>query len=323
MQRCQIGAMHEQKYSQKEIAKRLNIHPSTICRELRRNTDKTYGYHGMLANVVAQDRHRAKRKKIKFTKEVECFVRQKLLIKWSPEQIAGYAKRHKVFNISHERIYQFVVEDKQNNGELYKNLRHGNKRYRRKYGSGKRHGVIKDKICIDQRPEIINNKLRLGDWEIDTILGYNRSQAIVTVAERVSKKLVAQKIPHHGALVTAQAAIRSLDKYKDFVHSITADNGVEFAEHKRISTALEATFYFAHPYSSWERGLNENTNGLLRQYLPKKSDFDQICDHELKRVVEEINDRPRKTLGYKTPNEVFLALTNQQQIIDSNLKYQT
>jgi IS30 family transposase len=277
----------------------------------------------MLANVIAQNRHLTKPKKIKFTKEIECFVRQKLLIKWSPEQIAGYAKRHGIFDISHERIYQFVAEDKQNNGELYKSLRHGNKKYRRKYGSGKRHGVIKDKIYIDQRPEIINNKLRLGDWEIDTILGYNRSQAIVTIAERVSKKLVAQKIPHHGASVTAQATIRSLDRYKDFVHSITADNGVEFAEHKKISNALDTTFYFAHPYSSWERGLNENTNGLLRQYLPKKSDFNKISDNELKVVVEEINDRPRKTLGYKTPNEVFFALTNQGQIIDLDLKYQT
>ncbi len=314
MQRCEIAAMYRQKYSQKEIASTLNIHPSTVCRELQRNTDTSYSYEGIIANSLAQARHKNKKKAIKLTERVKKYIEEKLLLKWSPEQISGYAKRHNIFNISHERIYRFVAEDKKNKGNLYKNLRHGNKRYRRKYGTGKRHSVIKDKICIDQRPEIINNKKRLGDWEIDTILGYDRSQAIVTITERV-KKLVAQKIPHHGALITAKATIKSLNKYRDFVYSITGDNGVEFAEHKMISSNLNATFYFAHPYSSWERGLNENTNGLLRQYLPKRTDFNTIDDKQLENLVQEINNRPRKTLKYQTPNEVFLALSKNQSII--------
>ena len=317
MQRCEIAAMYRQNYSQKDIAEKLNLHPSTVCRELKRNGNKAYGYESITANALAQERHKNKRKAIKFTEQVKQYIEEKLLLKWSPEQISGYAKRHNIFNISHERIYQFVAEDKKNKGVLYKNLRHGNKRYRRKYGAGKRHGVIKDKISIDQRPEIINNKKRLGDWEIDTILGHDRSQSIVTVTERISKKLVAQKIPHRGAFVTAKATIKSLDKYKDFVYSITGDNGVEFAEHKMISKNLNATFYFAHPYSSWERGLNENTNGLLRQYLPKRSDFNTIDDKQLEHLVDEVNNRPRKTLGYKTPNEVFLALSKNQSIISS------
>jgi IS30 family transposase len=307
MQRCEIAAMYRRQYSQKEIAMTLKIHPSRVCRELRRNSDKVYGYDSMLANISSQDRHRRKCKAIKLNDKLKKYIKEKLLLKWSPEQISGYAKRHNIFSISHESIYQFIAEDKKNSGELYKNLRHGNKRYRGKYGSGKRHNIIKDKICIDQRPEIINNKKRLGDWEIDTVLGYDRSQAIVTITERLSKKLVAQKIPNHGAFITARATISSLNQYKAFVHSITGDNGIEFAQHKMISEALKAIFYFAHPYSSWERGLNENTNGLLRQYLPKKTDFNSINDDQLANIVEEINNRPRKTLQYQTPKRRGLS----------------
>ena len=313
-ERCKIQAMDEQGYQQKEIAEALGRSPSTISREFKRNKTIRWSrirgwlYRGDYAQQTADRRQKQKPKPLKFTAEIEAFVREKIRLKWSPEQISGYAMVNALFSISHERIYQFVLADKKNGGELYKNLRQGKKKYRRRYGSGKPQSTIKDKISIDKRPDIINNKERLGDWEIDTIIGQNRSQAIVTVAERISKALVAKKMPNHLAITTAQASIEGLSPYAEYVNSITSDNGLEFAEHKKISAALGTEFYFAHPYSSWERGLNENTNGLLRQYLPKRSDFDCVTDVELTAIVEDINNRPRKTLGYRSPNQVFAKL---------------
>ena len=316
-ERCKIQAMDEQGYQQKEIAKALGRSPSTISREFKRNKtlrwsrNRGWLYRGDYAQHNANARKKNKPKHIAFTANIEQFIREKLQIKWSPEQVAGYAKINNIPCVSHERIYQFVESDKANGGELYKKLRHGNKRYRRKYGQGKRH-IIKDRVMIDARPAIINDKQRLGDWEIDTVLGKNRRQAIVTITERLSKKLVAQAMPNHKAITTAQASIKGLSPYVRYVHSITSDNGTEFAEHKTISQQLQSAFYFAHPYSSWERGLNENTNGLLRQYLPKRYNFKTITNRELQQIVDEINNRPRKTLGYKTPNQVFKELAMQQ-----------
>ncbi len=188
---------------------------------------------------------------------------------------------------------------------LYKHLRHQHKKYRKRYGSPARNGPIKNRVFIDERPKIVDEKTRLGDWEIDTIVGKNRKQAIITLVERFSKKTLCTKIPRRKADLTKEATINILKPIVDFVLTITGDNGVEFAEHEAISEALNTKFYFAHPYSSWERGLNENTNGLIRQYLKKGSDFSFINNDNLIEIMDKLNNRPRKYLGYATPNEVF------------------
>lgn len=248
----------------------------------------------------------AKRQYYKFTKEVANFVREKLLEDWSPEQISGYAKRWNLFSISHERIYQFILEDKDRGGQLYKHLRHQNKSYRKRYGSPKRQSPIKNRTMIDMRPKIVDKKVRVGDWEIDTIFCKNKKQAILSIVERVSKFTLLKKLEAKTGQTTKVALVEALQQYKERVYTITSDNGSEFSRHEEICMMLEADFYFAHPYSSWERGLNENTNGLIRQYIKKGSELTEITDQELALIACKLNNRPRKTLNYKSPNEIFM-----------------
>lgn len=311
--RCKIYGLWRAGHNQTQIAKEVGVHKSTISRELRKNLTfvrtklGSWQYKPDYAQNYAEQRHKNKPKQIKFTKEVEAFVREKLLEDWSPEQISGYAKRHGLFSVSHERICQFVLVDKRNGGKLYKHLRHQHKKYRKRYGSPRREGAIKNRRFIDDRPAEVNGKQRIGDWEIDTIIGKNHKQAVVSIVERVSKKTILKKVKAKTAELVSVSTIESLKSIASRVFTITGDNGSEFAYHEKIASELQADFYFAHPYSSWERGLNENTNGLVRQYLKKGSDFGAIGDDELSFIMDRLNNRPRKSLGYATPNEVFLS----------------
>ena len=180
-----------------------------------------------------------------------------------------------------------------------------NKKYRKRYGSPKRTGPIKNRRFIDERPKIVEERKRIGDWEIDTIIGKQQKQAVISIVERFSKKTILKKVSTRTAYAVTYATIEGLKKYVGSVLSITADNGSEFAFHEKICKELRTDFYFAHPYSSWERGLNENTNGLVRQYLKKGSSFADITDVDLEIIMSELNNRPRKKLGYSTPNEIF------------------
>lgn len=184
-------------------------------------------------------------------------------------------------------------------------MRHQNKKYRKRYGSPKRQGPIKNRRFIDDRPALVDEKKRIGDWEIDTIIGKERKYAIVTIVERVSKKTVMKKVKNKTAELVTKVTIEGLKQFSGSVLTITGDNGSEFANHEKISKELNADFYFAHPYASWERGLNENTNGLIRQYLRKGCDFKEITNDELNIIMEKLNNRSRKSLGYATPNEIF------------------
>jgi IS30 family transposase len=240
--------------------------------------------------------------------EVQNIVKEKIQLDWGSEQISGYGKRHNLFSISHERIYQYILADKISGGNLYLHLRYGKKKYRKRYGSTKRVSPIKNRVMIDARPNIVDTKERFGDWEIDTIIGKQGQKAIVTLVERKSKKaLIGIVGTKHGNFVTAQT-IKLLLPIKSFVFTITADNGTEFSQHEIIAKKLGANIYFAHPYHSWERGLNENTNGLIRQYIPKGKDFSELIDKEIIYIQEQLNNRPRKSLNYATPNEVFELL---------------
>ncbi|OGT64695.1 MAG: hypothetical protein A3J38_01940 [Gammaproteobacteria bacterium RIFCSPHIGHO2_12_FULL_45_9] len=312
--RCQIYGLWRAGHTQIEIAQEIGVHKSTISRELKRNITfvrtalGSWQYKPNYAQTYAEKRRKNKSKCIKFTENVEVFVRDKLLQEWSPEQISGYAKRHHLFWISHERIYQFILADKQKGGNLYKYLRHQNKKYRKRYGSPKRHSPIKNRTMIDERPAIVDEKRRLGDWEIDTIVGPQHQKAIVTLVERVSKKTLIGKVGTKRADFVGDQTILLLSAIQSSVLTITADNGSEFAQHERIAKALGAMIYFAHPYHSWERGLNENTNGLIRQYIPKGKDLSAVTDSDILRIQERLNNRPRKLLNYETPNEVFLRM---------------
>ncbi len=309
--RCQIYGLWRAGYTQTAIAKEVGVHKSTISREINRNITfvrtalGSWQYKPIYAQTYTDDRHKQKPKLKKFTEEVEKFVREKLLEDWSPEQTSDYAKKQELFFISHERIYQFILKDKKNGGKLYLHLRHQHKKYRKRYDSPKRNFSIKNRVFIDDRPKIVDEKTRIGDWEIDTIIGGGREQAIVTIVERVSKKMAMAKVIRKTANLVSEATINLLKPFPNAVFTITADNGTEFAYHERIAQALNADFYFAHPYHSWERGLNENTNGLIRQYLSKGCSFNKINENELILIANKLNSRPRKSLGFSTPNEIF------------------
>ena len=228
---------------------------------------------------------------------------------YSPEQISGRLKLEGHCSIHHETIYQYILTDKRNGGELYKHLRHQNKTYRKRYGSAHNRNGIKDRVDIDERPEIANKRERVGDWEMDTIIGKNHKGAIVTMDDRKTKLRLAYPVAGKKAEDVKDAIIKLLTPIKDWVKTNTYDNGKEFAYHKEISKSLDSKAYFAKPYHSWERGQNENANGLLRQYFPKSMELINISVAKVFEAVDKLNSRPRKCLGFKTPYEVFESLT--------------
>jgi IS30 family transposase len=305
--RYQIEILKKAGKNQKEIADLVNVSASTICRELQRNTGKR-GYRPKQAQAKAENRRKLTAKPLKMTPEAIALIDAKIIIDWSPEQISGWLEEEKSIFISHERIYQHIWADKLKGGVLYKHLRHSGKK-RKQYGSKDKRGQIRNRISIDDRPMVVSEKTRLGDWEIDTVIGKSHQGALVTLVDRVSKLTLIKKVPSKHADVVAEATITLLRPYLDKTITITADNGKEFSGHEKIKAALNADVYFAHPYSSWERGLNENTNGLIRQYFTKGSSFENITDKDVDEVMEKLNHRPRKTLKYKTPHSVFFAHT--------------
>ena len=309
--RCILSAYWKAGYTQKYIANEMKVHPSTVSRELARNRRWNGRYCPEQADCFYEDRRSRSRRPKTFTVEIQKIVKDKLLVDWSPEQISGYGKVNNLFSVSHERIYQYVLADKKAGGNLYLHLRHGKKKYRKRYGSPARTSPIKNRVMIDERPNIVNDKTRLGDWEIDTIIGKQHSKAIVTLVERLSKKTLIGKVGTKHADFVANHTIQLLDPLRSSVFTITADNGGEFAMHELIARELEAKIYFAHPYHSWERGLNENTNGLIRQYIPKGKDFAEVTDNDIANIQNLLNNRPRKSLGFATPNEVFDKMHNQ------------
>ncbi|HYX72532.1 MAG TPA: IS30 family transposase [Nitrososphaera sp.] len=302
-QRYQIYAFLKAGFPMSHIARELSVDKSTISRELKRNRGGR-GYRPKQAQHLAESRRKAKENATRIAPETWQQVDALLRQDWSPEQISGTLKQQGQPSASPERIYQHVYSDKQRGGRLYKHLR-CQKRRRKRYGTYDRRGQIANRRSIDERPAIVARRERLGDWEIDTIIGKGHQQAIVSIVERQSKLTRMAKVERKTGEAVEAAVIKLLKPIKDRVHTITSDNGKEFAGHQAIAEALRADFYFAHPYHSWERGLNENTNGLARQYFPKGSDFTTITDKQVQAVAERLNERPRKTLGYKTPNHVF------------------
>lgn len=287
------------------IAKALGRDPTTVRREIRRNSGLK-GYRPRQAQAKAHER-RSQARTRKMTPEVIAYIEAKLIEDYSPEQISETMTRDIGLRVSHERIYQHVLQDKQNGGSLYTHLRIASGRKRRKrYGKTDRRGTIPGRIDIDQRPQIVAAKTRLGDWEADLVSGPHHRGFLVTLTERKSKFLLIGHVRHKTAEAVTAEIVRLLLGLKARVHTITYDNGREFAGHQTINEALQCASYFAKPYHSWERGLNENTNGLLRQYFPKGMDLRNVSAEQIAFAQNRLNTRPRKTLAYKTPQEVFL-----------------
>lgn len=305
VKRYQIYTLLKNDFTQKEIAKEISVSPSTISREIARNTGGR-GYRPKQANEKALTRRKSAEKSRSMTTGMKKLITDYLLQEWSPEQISGYLKNQGEECVSHETIYQFILADKKQGGVLYKQLRHLGKKRKKRYGSVDRRGQIKDRVSIDERPKSIDKRERIGDWEIDLVIGKGHKGAVVTIVDRLSLMTLIAKVDSKHANLVTEATIALLSDYKhNGAHTITADNGKEFSCHKQISQALGVDFYFAHPYSSWERGTNENTNGLIRQYLPKGCEFKSVNDETCRFVMDRLNNRPRKCLGYRTPKQVF------------------
>jgi IS30 family transposase len=302
-QRYHIWALKKAGFDQTQMAQEVGVHKSTISRELRRNSGQR-GYRPKQAHIMATARQQARVSATRIAAETWTLVEQHLRQEWSPEQVSGWLRREHKLHLSHERIYQYVYADQWAGGTLYQHLR-CQKQRRKRYGSRDRRGQLANRRSISERPAIVDKRNRLGDWEADTIVGKGHQQAIVSLTERKSKLTLLAKVEHPTAEAVAEAMARLLEPLAPRVHTITSDNGREFARHQHLAAKLEADFYFAHPYASWERGLNENTNGLVRQYFPKGSDFTTITDEDVERVMQRLNHRPRKTLGFTTPHQVF------------------
>ena len=279
-ERYQIYILKKAGLSQAKIAVILSRHPATISRELNRNRGLR-GYRPKQAQQLTETRRCGANKHRKVTaviaRKIRCLIRQEL----SPEQVAEYLRQEQIVSLHHETIYQLVYADKLLGGTLYQHLRILRKSHRKRYGSYDSRGKIKNRVCIEARPAIVDRLSRIGDWEGDTIIGLGRRSALLTLVERKTLYTVIVKLDgkHSGPLATA--LINGMIKEKDRIKTITFDNGHEFSDHERIAKKLNTKIYFAHPYSSWERGRNENTNGLIRQYFPKKTDLSKVTQKEI------------------------------------------
>jgi len=291
-----------------KIARALGRSQSTLSREVARNAGQK-GYRYQQAHRFTQARHKGKPKAIKMTDTIKRTIDTYLKQDWSPEQIAGRLDKDGVVRIHHETIYQYVLSDKNAEGTLYTHLRHQKKRYRKRYGSAHNRTGIPNRVDIDERPEAANNRERVGDWEADTIIGKNHKGAIVTLDERQSKLRLAAPLPGKAAKAVTDAVLTLLYPIQQFVKTITFDNGKEFTRHESIAKGLSCDTYFAKPYHSWERGQNENANGLLRQYFPKSMELVDVSVKQVIEAVHKLNSRPRKCLGFRTPYEAFKEAT--------------
>jgi transposase, IS30 family len=315
-QRYTIEVLNKENYSQVAIAERINKHKSVVCRELKRNCDKRNGsYRAGLAHRRCEKRHSDKNKRITFTQEVRDYVIQWLKEDYSPEQIVGKAALDGVDCVCIERIYRFIWEDKKQGGELYKHLRTHGKHYRQRGASKDKRGQIVGRVGIEKRPDIVNQKERIGDFEIDLVIGKDHKGALVTANDRVTGISKIALISSKDSQIVKDAVVKLLYEFKPILQTITSDNGKEFAQHQQIAKELEIDFFFARPYHSWERGANENMNGLIRQYFPKGTSFETITNEQVKAAENKLNNRPRKRFGFKSPNQIYLHhLTNLEKV---------
>jgi len=297
--------------TKQKIAEELNRSPSTISRETRRNKFPQchlYTHHWACYMVRWKKRSQYSESSKRLTKiqgETETRVLALLKQYLSPEQVCAYLYEHHQIFLSHETVYRYIYSTPEIKNELKPFLRQGKRKCRKRYGSKAKSSLIPNRKPITDRPLVVESKTRIGDWECDTVIGKDKKSALVTVVERKTLFTVMGIVKRKTADQVSRMMIKLLEPYKDKVKTLTFDNGSEFVRHEKIGKALEAKTYFAKPYSSWERGINENTNGLIRQFFPKKTNFNEVKLKEIKEALFLLNNRPRKTRIYKTPNEMF------------------
>lgn len=315
-ERCQISAFISNGYSQSETAELVGISQSVVCRELKRNS-----VDGYYEPEQAQKNHNLRRslassvpRKLRpdLTDRIKTMLSQ---TDASPEQISGRLRYEELVSISPEAIYRFIWKDKRYGGELWRHLRHRHRPYNKRSGKNAGRGNIPYRVGIEMRPKIVEQKNRFGDLEFDTITGAQHRGSIVSMVDRASKFTWLDKVLRP----TAQQVTQSIEKRlaglgkQRLLHTTTSDNGSEFRWHREIAQALNCQHYFATPYHSWERGLNEHTNGLVRQYLPKGTDFTNVTQTDLSMIEYKLNQRPRKSLGYLTPIEAARSMIGAEK----------
>lgn len=303
-QRYEIYAYLQAGISNRRIASLMDVHHSTVSREISRNSSNGK-YHPDSAHRLCETRHRESRKYRKISQQTWHIVEKLLRMDFSPEQIAGFLRRSGIQIISHETIYKHVLADKTGGGTLWKHLRWSAKKRRKRYGKQDRRGLIPDRVSISDRPQIVDSRSRIGDWEIDTAIGKGHQGVLIVAVERKSKLTLIGWSRYKKAGLVTKEIIKMFKPYKKHVLTITVDNGKEFTRHKTISKVIEADVYFANPYSPWERGLNENTVGLVRQYFPKNESLKIVDPERITSAQDRLNIRPRKTLDFRSPIEVF------------------
>lgn len=303
-QRYQIYGLLTAGKTRSAIAEEVGVHKSTISREIKRNSGRK-GYRPKQANERSLGRRGTAYKRMKLIPPVVEIITKRLIEDWSPDQISGRLKREFGITLSHETIYKFVANDKKEGGNLYTHLRQGHRKRKKRCGPTNTRGSIKNRISIEERPTIVDKKNRVGDFERDLIIGRHHKGAILTIVDRGTQLVLASKIDDKTSAGVEVATLNLLRPFSACIKTLTNDNGKEFADHESISKKLRIPVYFCHPYSSFERGLNENMNGLIRQYFPKKSDFRPLTNKDIFKVVDKLNNRPRKTLNYATPIEAF------------------
>jgi IS30 family transposase len=302
-ERYAIAAMRQQHLSIRTIARASGRSPSSISREIRRNRKADGGYRAFTAGEHTRARRSRSRRNARFTEDDWVVVDHLLELDWSPEQVAGWLRLHGVLSISHETIYLHVWADKRAGGDLWRHLRQATKR-RKRYRSRDWRGRLAGKRHISERPPEVEGRQVPGHWEIDSIMGNDHGRhSALTVVERTTGYLQMGKLHHHCAAEATARTIELIHRRRDAFKTITADNGTEFHSYKLIEEATGVEFYFATPHHAWERGTNENTNGLIRQYLPKRTSMAHVTQEDLDAIAAKLNSRPRKRLGYRTPEE--------------------
>lgn len=300
-----LSALRTQGLNASQIARELGRHPSTISRELRRNGCNDGAYRPSKADSRTRGRRSRSRRNRRFSHEDFRLIENLLPHLWSPEQVAAHLKIRRLLSISHETIYQHIWRNKRHGGRLYAYLRCAGKQRRKRYGRYDSRGRLAGKRHISERPPSVEDRRQFGHWEIDTVMGAGSKDCIVTLVERKTGYTLIGKLPDRTKSELVARTVWLIRKYPGCFLTITADNGTEFHDYKQIEQQTGVRFYFATPHHSWERGTNENTNGLIRQYLPKGTSMADVTQYDCTLIADALNHRPRKRLGFRSPKECF------------------
>jgi IS30 family transposase len=305
-ERYVIAAMRRH-HSIRAIARELGRSPSSISREIRRNTKPDGGYRAFTAGERTRGRRSRSRRNSRFGPDDWVLVEHLIGLDWSPEQVSGWLSLHGVLSISYETIYLRIFADKRSGGELWRHLRQAMKKRRKRYRSHDSRGRLAGKRHISERPPEVETREVMGHWEIDTMKGDDQARhTVLTMVERASGYTMIGKLARHTAAETTGRCVELIARHAGRIETITADNGSEFHSYSQIEAATGVEFYFATPHHSWERGTNENTNGLIRQYLPKRTSMAHVTQVDCDAIAQRLNSRPRKRLGYRTPEERYV-----------------